>query len=313
MSKNVGIKQAAGLIKDHDNILILTHKNPDGDTLGSGFALCAAIRATGKKANVQASGVARHYSYMTELMSDVEFEPEYVVSVDVASENLIDDRYKHLRVDVAIDHHGSNSGFADNLLCDPESASCAEIVADIIAELGVKIDKYIAECLYTGVSTDTGCFRYSNTTSSSLRLAAEFIDIGIDYAGLNRVLFEVKSRGRIKLETAAFAGMEFTLGGKIAIMTITDDMLIAAGVDIAEVEGITAIPRNVEGVEAGVTLRELENGTFKVSLRTLNIDAAKICSRFGGGGHRRAAGFECSGTQFDVKAALVAEIEKEMN
>lgn len=311
MSNNLDIKEASTLLYRQDNFLIIMHKNPDGDTLGSGYALCAALRKMGKRANaVCDSSISKRYAYITDPVLPMEFEPKFVVAVDTADESLLGERFKGRIVNLCIDHHGSNTGYAVNLFRDPESASCAELISQIIDLLEVETDQYIASCLYTGVTTDTGCFRYSNTTAGSLRMAARMIDVGINYAGLNRELFELKTRGRVELEQLAMSGMEYAHGGKIAVMTISQDMLKFTRVDPADIEGITSMPRNIDGVEAGVTLREMKNGGFKVSLRTVTIDASAICAIFGGGGHKRAAGFECSGIQFDIKVAIVREIEK---
>jgi phosphoesterase RecJ-like protein len=313
MSDNLDARAAAELLRGQDNILIIMHKNPDGDTLSCGYALCRALRAMGKKADARCdSPIPRRYSYITEPSAREDFAPGFVVAVDVADANLIGERFRGVEVDLCIDHHASNTGFAGELCLYPESASCAEVIARVIDELGVDIDLYMARCLYTGVATDTGCFRYSNTTSDSLRMAARMIDIGIDCAELNRELFEVKTRERIELEQIAMAGMEYAYGGRIAIMTISQDMLRLTKVDASDTEGLTSMPRNINGVEAGVTLRELKNGNFKISLRTVTLDAAEICAVFGGGGHRRAAGFECSGSQFDIKVALVRTLESAM-
>ena len=180
----------------------------------------------------------------------------------------------------------------------------------MIDALGVQFTTYIATCLYTGVSTDTGCFRYSNTTEGSHLLAARLIGAGIDYATLNRVLFETKSRERAQLEQMAIASMEFALDGKAAFITVSRAMIEKAGCDPSDIEGITPIPRTIEGVDVGVTLRELSSGNWKVSVRTVTVDAAALCALFGGGGHKRAAGFESSLSEPEVKRAVIAEAAK---
>ncbi|MEA5049872.1 MAG: bifunctional oligoribonuclease/PAP phosphatase NrnA [Oscillospiraceae bacterium] len=313
MTEDVGVRAAAELLRGAQDILILMHKNPDGDTLGSGFAMRAALRALGKRARAACDSVIpAKYAYMSDAAKeDGDFAPGFVLAVDIASPRLLGDSLEGYaaQTQLCIDHHGTNERYAQRLLCDSNSASCCEIIAQVIDALGVPFDKYIAEALYTGASTDTGCFKYSNTTADTHRLAARLIDCGIDLGELNFTLFEEKSRGRIALEQSALAGLEITSGGRIAIMTVTQDMLAKTGCTSADIEGITPIPRTIEGVEAGVTLRETKDGLYKVSLRTRTVDAAAICARFGGGGHIRAAGFECSGNMFDVKCAVVAAIE----
>ena len=310
MSSLIDISRASRLLSESDDILILMHKNPDGDTLGCGFALEEALLLLGKRARaVCSSTVPSRYDYIS-ASSAPEFEPLFIVSVDVAGEQLLGEPYESLPVDLAIDHHGTNSGFAKELYVDASSASCCEIIADVIHLLGVEWNERIAGALYTGVSTDTGCFRYSNTTAKSHELAARIYASGLcDTPQLNKLLFETKSRARVALEQSAISGMEFALDGRIAIITISLEALHKANCEPCDVEGVTSIPRAIEGVEAGITLRELENGNFKVSLRTNNrVDASRICAMFGGGGHIRAAGFECSGTPFDIKVALVDAI-----
>ncbi len=183
-------------------------------------------------------------------------------------------------------------------------------MGEVIDALGVPLTPYIAACLYTGVSTDTGCFRYANTTAASHLLAARLIGAGIDHAELNRILFETKSRARAQLEQMAVAGMEFALEGKVAFITVSRAMIEKAGCDPSDIEGITPIPRTIEGVEFGMTLRELASGSWKVSARTVTADAAALCAQFGGGGHKRAAGFESAMSEAQVKQAIVEAAEK---
>ena len=319
MNEPVKIKEAAQMLRGMQDLLILTHKNPDGDTLGSGFALWAALRALGIRARVHNEGeFPAKYSFMTGPYFEraEEFEPRHIISVDTAAVKLMGEKTAAAyarRVELAIDHHGTNEQYALSLtVCDPGSASCCELIARLIDALGVRMDTYMANCIYTGLATDTGCFKYSNTTADSHLLAARLIGLGVDFAQLNRIFFETKSRGRIRLEQMALAGIEYAAGGKIAMITITQEMLKRAGCDHSDIEGVTPIPRTIEGVELGVTLRELENGNYKVSLRSFELDSAKLCALFGGGGHKRAAGFECSGTPHDIKAAVVAAAEAEM-
>lgn len=316
MSKTVGINEAAALLTSADDILIITHKNPDGDTIGSAHAMWAAFRALNKRAKIVNDGeFHRRYDVITaryEEEKNEDFEPAFILSVDTAAEGMMGESLRRYapETDLCIDHHGTNGAYAKKLLCDSKSASCCEIIADVIEAMGVKLNRYIATCLYIGAATDTGCFKYSNTTAKTHMLAARAIELGVNITDINFRFFEEKSRSRIALEQMALAGLEITLGGKVALMTVTLDMLERSGCSPNDVEGITPIPRTIEGVEVGVTLREVQEGIIKVSLRTKTVDAAKICEKFGGGGHARAAGFECSGTQFDIKVALIAEIEK---
>ncbi|MEG0832951.1 MAG: bifunctional oligoribonuclease/PAP phosphatase NrnA [Oscillospiraceae bacterium] len=319
MSNALTEQNAAKMLLEAEDILIICHKNPDGDTLGSGFAMWSTLHRLKKRARIVCdSAFPGRYGYMLDKYNRdrcEDFEPRFILAVDTAAKELMGESLVSLasETNLCIDHHMLNGGYAENLLLDAKSASCCEIIARVIDEMGVTIDGYAAQCLYTGLATDTGCFRYSNTTSGTHLLAARLFDIGIDYEMLNRILFETKTRARVELERRALAGMEYACGGKLAFMTITQEMLATAGADPSEVEGITAIPRTIEGVEAGVTLRELPTGTYKVSVRTFTVDASKIAAIFGGGGHVRAAGFECSGTPYDIKVAVVAALERELS
>ena len=170
MSKLITVAQAAKELKKADNILILTHAYPDGDTLGSGYALCRALHKMGKSARVECSDIIPDkYRFMFEDMGPAEdFEPEYLCAVDVADSLLLGDKLKTYAesVDLCIDHHGSNTRYAKKLVLIPEYSAAAMIIAEIINALGVKIDSGIAACIYTGIATDTGCFKYSNTHRS---------------------------------------------------------------------------------------------------------------------------------------------------
>ncbi len=317
MSKtnNISIEKVAELLKQNDEILILPHKNPDGDTLGCAFALREALEILGKKALVSPSGtIPSRYCYMTEKFSkdsEKDFKQPYIVAVDTASVQLVDEQHKSLceNADISIDHHQSNEGFAKNTLVDSSSSSCCEIVFDVIKTLGVEINHYIASCIYTGLATDTGCFKYRNTTIKSHLVAAEVMEYGIDIAELNRILFEQKSRARLELEKLAVASIEYYFSDKVAIIFLTREMFELSGAKPHDVEGITPIPKMIEGVEVGVTIRELGEETLKVSLRTNKIDAAAICREFGGGGHKGAAGFEIKDKDISsLKIKLLAKI-----
>ncbi len=317
MTKTVDAREAAGLLGDASSALILTHKNPDGDTVGSGFALCAALRKRGITAHVAGEKpFPKRYDFLCEPMGErpADFKPNLVVSVDTASKKLLGALGDGLdEVDLAIDHHASHEDYQKNLLLRQGSASCCEIVADVIDALGVSFDGYIADALFTGISTDTGCFRYPNTTPSTHRLAARLIECGARSGELNRLFFETKSRARLALELEAMRGIRFFENGAVSVVTITKGMLGETGCTGEDVEGITALSRCIEGVEAGVTLREIGDSLYKASVRTnARVDASAVCASFGGGGHVRAGGCELRGTAEEAASVLVARIREEL-
>lgn len=309
---------AAKLLNERDNFNILIHAYPDGDAIGSGYSLCRALRSMGKNANVVCtSPIPKMFSYIVDSVKPQDFIPETFVTCDVADLRLLGDGYEQYenRITLALDHHGTNLRYSEYSVIDPHSASACEIVLEVIKALGVEIDKSIAEAIYTGVATDTGCFKFTNTTSSTLRTAADMLDYGIDAAEINRVMFETKSRSRIELERMALDSMSFFLGGALAFVIITNDMREKAGASDDDLEGITSLSRQVEGVKIGITLRQKENGEYKISVRTHPpVDAADICKQFGGGGHVRAAGCTLSGEAEDIVRQMLkvcsASLEK---
>lgn len=302
---------AAEILRQRDNFVLLTHASPDGDTLGSAHGLVAALKELGKKAKILCpEEIPQKFNFLKH-DTDEDFEPETVVAVDIADIKLLGslESVYGQNVDLCIDHHGSNTHYAKSLYFEPDSAAACECVFKVVKELGVEITPYIASCLYLGMSTDTGCFKFSNTTPRTLRFAAELMEKGADYAEINRVMFETKSKERIAMERLVLQNMEFYFDGKCAVLTVTEDMINSTGCDRADLDGITAISRQVEGVFIGATIKEQPDGSFKVSLRTHEpYDAALICSFFGGGGHKRAAGcrFDCDAAE--VKRLLLEKI-----
>lgn len=295
----IDVKECARLLKEHDNILILTHAHPDGDTLGSGFALLRALLKLGKTARViNDDEIPAKYGYLYSDLNCLSFKEEYIVAVDVATENLLGN-LQHTysgRIDLCIDHHMTNTEYAKNLLLRDAPAAC-EIVYDVINELGAEIDKKTADCLYTGISTDTGCFRYASTTAHSYRIAAKLIDLGANNGLINRKMFETKSKTYVNLERLALNGLELFCNDRVAVMTVTQEMYAITGSNEQETEALAPLTRQIEGVEVGITIREKKDKTCKASLRTYeSVNAADLAKFFGGGGHAQAAAcrFDCS-------------------
>lgn len=302
----IDVNQCAQLLKDNDNILILTHAHPDGDTLGCGFALCRALMKLGKIcAVINSDVIPKKYNYLFDDIAPIRFKPHYVVAVDVATPNLLGELDGQYHIDLCIDHHGTNTEYADNLLLEDTPAAC-EIMYEVIKELGVEIDSRMAGCLYTGLTTDTGCFRYASTTAKTYRAAADLIELGADNGTINRVMFETKTKTYARLERMALESMEFFENERVAVITVTQDMYKKTGSNEQETEALAPLTRQVEGVEIGITIREKTDGTCKASLRTFEtVNAAELARFFGGGGHNQAAAcrFDC-GVE-EAKAQLV--------
>lgn len=301
-------------LKNADKILILTHVNPDGDTLGSGFALLRALLKMGKRARlINGDKINPKYNYLFENIEEDNFEPEFIMSVDVAERKLLGDEISEKygdKVDLSVDHHSTTRLFAKKTYCEPDSASCCEIIYLIIKALGVDIDKDIASCVYTGCSTDTGCFKYSNVTVRTHQIAAELISLGADHSRINERMFDTKSMNNIMLERMCLESLQSFAEGRVAVIVATQEMLKKSGTDKSALDAIKPLTRQIEGVKVGITVKEEESGAVGVSIRTdEDVDASAICAHFGGGGHVRAAGCELKGhTPDEVKNIVVSYI-----
>ena len=305
----ISLNEAASQLAAADDILVLSHQFPDGDTLGSNAALCRALRKLGKHTRFACTNeVGKKFQYLFHGMETQEFEPKFIVSVDIADVQLFGSGIASYadQVDLCIDHHKSNVHFAKASYVDSAAAATCEIIYDLIALLGVKPDSAMADCIYTGIVTDTGCFKYTNVTPRTFRIAAELMEIGIHAADINRVMFDTKSLARLELEQRVIESLSFYFNGHCAVAQISQKMIQQTGATDDDVDGISGIPRQIEGVQIGVFIREKQDGAYKISVRShASIDASAICAKFGGGGHHSAAGCTIQEPLDEVKAKLV--------
>ncbi|MBR1863080.1 MAG: bifunctional oligoribonuclease/PAP phosphatase NrnA [Ruminococcus sp.] len=311
-------REIIDIFEGHDKFLILTHKSPDGDTLGTGFGLCWYLRDMGKMANViNSDGFPDRYSFMYEGYEPQDFEPEYIVSVDIADPNLMGSRLAEYQqqgaVDLCIDHHFSNKQFAKLSHVEGNASAAALILYKIIKEWGRPMSSLTAKCLYTGIATDTGCFKYENTSPDAHIAAAELMAYDIDYANVNRKMFDVRSRSRIEIEQTVTGSMKYYCGGRCAMIVLTTELIERTGADPAEFDGLASIPLSVEGVIIGITVKQRHEKVFKISVRTTEeADASAFCAGFGGGGHKRAAGCEIQGSLEEVTELLLKAAEESL-
>ncbi len=299
-----------------DNVTILTHKSPDGDTLGAGFALCRALRNMGKKANVKNSDeLPARYEFLYEWYEPMNFDEKTVIAVDIADTKLLgsnlEEYAEEKKIDLCIDHHISNVYYAKYTYVNASASAACQIIYELFRYMDVKFDKIIAKCLYTGIATDTGCFKYENTTAAAHIAVSELMKYNIDYANINRQMFDVKSKARLSVERAITDKMEFWCDDRCAVIVVTTEMMEKSGIEPAEFEGLASIPLQVEGVDIGITIKQRHEKVFKLSVRTTEkIDASEFCHGFGGGGHIRAAGCEIEGTLDEVKAVVKQRVLK---
>lgn len=303
----MNVVECAQWLKEHDNILIITHTRPDGDTLGSAAALCSALRRCGKSAALYKNPeiTDKYYKYVSAYIAD-DFEYSCAVATDVAEKHMICGGFSG-DVQLCIDHHPSNSHYAENLLLNAGKASCGEIVLEVIKELCGDISPEEASLLYMAVSTDCGCFRYANVTSETFAAASELASCGARVQALNFDLFRQVSKARIVLEGLICSGLKFYSEGKIVVATVTEKMMQEAGATENDCDDIAGIPGRVEGCVLSLVIRELEPEKCKVSARSHpKFDCSALCARFGGGGHKMASGCVVKATPEETCEMLVS-------
>ncbi len=309
-------KQCIELINSHKEFIVLSHEHPDGDTLGCAFALCEILRTMGKKrAFMCADEASEDFSYITDGFENDDVKEPFIIAVDVADARLLGSLEKVYgeKVDLCIDHHASNTMFAHNTYIEDRAAAC-EIIFDLADDLGYKSNEYFRNCIYTGISTDTGCFRYQNTSARTFRIAAELMEQGIDSKTINKLMFETKTKSFLELERLARETLEYHFDDRCAIITITQSMYDESGADEHQVYPITALPRQIEGVVVGAVFKEKPDGTYGISVRTDgDVDASEVCARLGGGGHKGAAGCHPKCGFEEAKELLLASIKKSLD
>lgn len=293
-------------LSEPENTLIICHTRPDGDAIGSAFALKAILQMSGSQAYcICADEVPKRLKFLTSsiqsssLMDSLpdDFLPERIVTVDTASVDQMGKLGSNLAdmVNIMIDHHKSGEPYADYYI-DSSAAATGEIIYKLatmmLTDKGKQIPLDVCRCLYAAISSDTGCFKYSNVTPSTHMAAASLVKSGIDAAEINRLLFDAKSQARLTAERVGLENLKTCCDGRIAIIALDYDEITEAGVDIEELDAFIDVARCVDGVEVAFAVKQLDrNGRFRVSMRSNgNMDVSEICTIFGGGGHAKAAG-----------------------
>ncbi len=293
--KKLRIKETAEFLLAHNNYAILTHRRPDGDTLGSSAALCRILRKLGKTAHViRNEEVSDRFAWLHHGLTKPEAEDgDTLVTVDVASPQMLPKQFEKYLGSIAlrIDHHGSATSFTDCELVDSGMGACAEIIFDLLQELWLEFDEGIADAIYVGTSTDTGCFRFANTTSHTFITAAACAAAGARVYQLNQELFETNTLGRLKIQGWIVENMKIFNGGRLALVAIPGQVEKSIGVTEDDMDNISSFPRTISGVCMAATLRETKEGDVKLSVRAIpGYDATVLTGQFGGGGHKGAAG-----------------------
>ena len=304
-------------LKKHDDYIILTHTSPDGDTLGSAYALALGLISIGKKAFVVCNDeIPEKYNYFVKEANLKSIDYKTVVAVDVADAKLLGSLYEKYsdKIELNIDHHISNTHYAKNLYLDANASATAECIYDVLTAMDIPITPLMASALYTGIATDTGCFKYTNVTPKTHLIAADLYRYGIDAAEINRIMFDTKSKNRIELEKMVLETAEFLFDERVLLLTVTTEMQEKSGCEHSDLEGVAVISRSVEGVLCGVSIKQTDPDVYKVSLRTYPpLDASYICGMLGGGGHKAAAGCTLEGSLSFVKEQIISAVGKALN
>lgn len=319
----VELERIAQAIRTAESIAILPHVSADGDAVGSSLGLALALSHMGKHVDVfLEENVSCVFSFLpgrelshvyTEEHAEKRFD--MVIAADCGDENRMGRRnvlFNNSSVTANIDHHPTNTSFAGLNYVDSTASATAEIIFALIGILGVEYSTDIAACLYVGIATDTGCFKYSNTTPRTHIIASELIDKGhVDVADISQKVFESTSYERVRLTGVAIDSLELFEDGKIAIMTITNEALRSTGAKDEDCDGIINIARDIRGVEAAAMLRQLDNGDIRVNLRSnYYADVSTVAAKHLGGGHMKAAGYTTGGSLDEAKSILLNDLRK---
>ncbi len=318
--RKISIKEAAGYLSRPMRTLVVYHARPDGDTVGCALALASAMNALGSEAYAAGDDEIPERlrflcpeDFKSALYENLpaDFKPERIVTVDAAAPELLGSLFEKLegKINLMIDHHELNSPFADNCIC-PEASSCGEVVKKIIFAMfdtpsDIPVD--VLTCCYAAISSDTGCFKYSNVTPETHKTAAELIIMGVNAAEINTLLFDTKSEKQLRAESLAAQRMSLHCGGKVSVVTFPYDLKAENGLLDEHLETIVDIARCVSGVSVALAVKQpKKDNKYRISLRSnSNVDVSRVCAAFGGGGHRKAAGCTVEAQNADEAARLV--------
>ena len=308
----IGAKAAFEQLKAMQDVCIMIHRSPDGDCIGGGYALYHILTDLGIRAKVVcADPIPAVYHEITAGIVFDDFEPAYLVSVDVADRKLFGEiPQQDDEIALCIDHHISNTHYAENLYWNPDASAACEVLFCLMQENGIPMTREIALCLYAGMATDTGCFRFSNAGADTFAAVSAIKRAYPDlpYARLNRELFVLKSRGRMMLDARLMQTVQLTADGKIALIYLPYAWMTELAVGADETDGIANLPMEIIGVEIGISVKQQEDGSYRVSMRAgETADVSAIAQRFGGGGHVKASG--CSFAEGEPEAVCAALLQ----
>ncbi|AZK47749.1 DHH family phosphoesterase [Paenibacillus lentus] len=317
-------RQVEQFLKDHDDFLVVSHVQPDGDAVSSTLVVGWLLSCLGKNyVMVNEGPIPQRMSYLlhSDRIMDLSVTPlskpyKHIICIDCADFRRVGKTSDYFASDAEIlniDHHPTNDGFGSINLIVPGAAATVQVLYDFVKWLNLRLDHDIATAIYTGLLTDTGGFRYSSTSPSVMAIASDLLKYGVDGPGLSQLLLEEMTLPQIRLLTIALNGLQMSEDGKISWVTIDDEDMKQSGAIHEDLEGIVNYPRNIQGVEVGLLFKVIDENTVKVSMRSAGkVDVAAVAHSFGGGGHVRAAGVRMQGSLAEVVSQIVEQVKSRL-
>ena len=315
---NASFAEIASALREHQRIVVMSHVRPDGDAFGSQLAMALSLKELGKRVTVwNEDGMLDKYSFLpgADLVAKPPAEPhdfDLAVALDTATQvrlGTAGDAARSPRM-INIDHHPSNPRYGDLVYIDPTAPATGQILFELLASEDLPINKAIAENLFIAISTDTGSFQYPNTTARTFEIGAELLKRGVDVGRVSQAVYETYPRRRAELLRELLGTMRFEANGQVASFSLSLDTARELGVKAEDNEGLIDHLRAIEGVVVAIFFEELPEGKVRVSMRSKSeaADVSAICQRFGGGGHKLAAGARVRGTLAEVEQRVLEAI-----
>lgn len=312
------MQHAIELLEGAQRIAILTHTRPDGDAIGSACGLWYLLKALEKESYVCLDDtVTEQTAFLIPEQSRPPegFQPDLIVAVDAASWEMLpaqwQQRYGH--VDLCLDHHISNTHYAAFSVINGQAAAAGELIYQLFEKMKMPLEKPAALCLYVAIATDTGCFAYSNVTPRTFLIASKLREVCGPLGEVNHFLFSRLTRSRLAAQKLAMGALQFYFDGRCAVLVLDDAMRRQSNATEDDIASLVQLPRSIEGVEIGITLKQDDERAWRISMRSNRyLDVSALCQQFGGGGHIRAAGARMQGSAKEVIETLLAAVQKEL-
>jgi phosphoesterase RecJ-like protein len=313
------LAEIGAVLRAHERFAILSHVRPDGDALGSQLGLALSLSKLGKTVMLRnEDGLLEKYSFLPggEFLQTPQGEPQdfdVAIALDTATQARLGtatELVRSAKIWINIDHHPSNPGYGDLVYIDSTAPATGQILFELIQSQGLPMDAAIAENLFVAISTDTGSFQYPNTTARTFEIGAELVRVGVDVGRVSQLLYESYPRRRTELLRELLGTMRFEANGQIACFSLSLKVAAELGVKPEDNEGLIDHLRAIQGVIVAIFFEELAEGKVRVSMRSKNerVDVSAICQKFGGGGHKLAAGARVRGTLAEVEQKILKAI-----